>query len=52
MKPLPKAELLDLHSILRRAAEEAERNGRIEHARKLAQELASIETEIKRAPAP
>lgn len=44
---LSRAELLDLHSVLRRAAEEAERNNRTEHARRLAEELANIEFELR-----
>jgi hypothetical protein len=47
--PLPKSELHELHSVLRRAAERAERNKEFEHARKLAEELANIEFEIARA---
>lgn len=46
--PMTKPELQDLHSILRRACEEAERNNRTEHAAKLAEELAAIEFAIKR----
>jgi hypothetical protein len=44
--PLPRAELLDLHSVLRRAAERAEANKRTEDAAKLAAELANIELEL------
>lgn len=51
MKQSPKLstyELYELHSILRRAAERAERNKRFEDARKLAEELANLEFEIMR----
>lgn len=48
-KPLSKPELQDLHSVLRRAAERAERNRDFEHARKLAQELVNLEFDIARA---
>lgn len=45
---LSKPELMDLHSILRRACETAERNKRTDDAAKLAQELAAIDAAIKR----
>jgi hypothetical protein len=45
-QPLPRADLLDLKSILLRAAQEAERSNRTEHARRLAEELANIEIEL------
>lgn len=44
--PLSRAELLDLHSVLRRAAERAERNRDFETARKLAEELAKLDDEL------
>ena len=46
-KPLSKAELEDLHSVLRRAAERAERNNMIRHAEKLAKELADLAEELR-----
>lgn len=45
-QPLPRADLLDLKSILLRCAMDAERNNRIEHARKLAEEIARVEDEL------
>lgn len=45
---LSKAELQDLHSVLRRAAEHAERDKRTADAAKLAEELAVIEYEMAR----
>ncbi len=47
-KPLSKAELEDLHSVLRRAAERAERNGMIRHAERLAKEVAELAEELAR----
>jgi len=48
-KPLSRAELEALHSVLRRAAERAERNNMIRHAEKLAKEVAEIAEELARA---
>lgn len=45
-QPLPRADLLDLKSILLRAAMDAERNNRIEHARMLAEQIAAIDDEL------
>jgi len=45
-KPLTKSELDDLHSVLRRAAERAERNKQFEHAEKLAREVAALAEEL------
>lgn len=45
-KPLTRAELEDLHSVLRRAAERAERNRQFDHADKLAAEVARIAAEL------
>jgi len=47
-KPLSKAELEQLHSVLRRAVERAERNNMIRHAEKLAREVAEIAEELAR----
>lgn len=44
---LSKRELEDLHAILRRAAERAERNRRTADAEKLALEVARIDMELK-----
>lgn len=44
--PLSRAELLDLHSVLRRAAERAERQKRFEDARLLAEEVAKLDLEL------
>lgn len=49
-KPLTKAELEGLHSVLRRAAERAERNNEHAHAEKLAQEVAALAEELARMP--
>lgn len=48
-KPLPRAELEHLHSVLRRAAERAERNNRTRDAEKLAREVLEISLELERA---
>lgn len=45
-QPLSRAELQDLHSVLRRAAERAERNKAFEHAAKLAEEIARLDDEL------
>lgn len=45
-KPLTKSELEGLHSVLRRAAERAERNRDLELAARLAAELANITQEL------
>ena len=50
-KPLTKSELEDLHSVLRRAAERAERNNQIRHAQRLSEELAALAEELARTPA-
>jgi hypothetical protein len=47
-QPLSRLELEDLHSVLRRAAERAERNNMIRHAEKLAREVAAIADELAR----
>jgi hypothetical protein len=47
MKPLTASELEALHSVLRRAAERAERNRDTRLAMKLAVELAVIEYEMR-----
>lgn len=47
VKELTRAQLEDLHSVLRRAAERAERNGMIRHAEKLAKEVAAIAEELR-----
>ena len=44
--PLSRADLLDLHSVLRRAAERAEAAKRTDDAARLAAELAQIENEL------
>jgi hypothetical protein len=49
-RPLTKSELEDLHSVLRRAAERAERNNERAHAEKLAQEVAALAEELARMP--
>lgn len=46
-KELTRSELEDFHSVLRRAAERAERNNLIEHAEKLAREVAAIAEELR-----
>jgi hypothetical protein len=46
LPPLPRADLLDLKSILLRAAMNAERNNRIDHAEKLAREIAALDAEL------
>ena len=48
-KPLSKDQLEALHSVLRRAAERAERNNMIRHAEKLAKEVAELAEELARA---
>ena len=48
-KSLSRAELEHLHSVLRRAAERAERNNMIRHAEKLAKEVAEIAEELRTA---
>lgn len=45
-QPLPRADLMDLHSVLRRAAERAERNRDTELAEKLAREIAALDYEL------
>jgi hypothetical protein len=45
--PLSRADVLDLKSILLRAALEAERNNQIDHAEKLAREIAALDAELK-----
>jgi hypothetical protein len=45
---LKRAELLDLHSVLRRALERAERQQATEHAEKLAREIAALNIELAR----
>lgn len=45
-QPLSRTDLQDLHSVLRRAAERAERNRDFESARKLAVELAKLDEEL------
>lgn len=47
-KPLTRSELEALHSVLRRAAERAERNKDTEHAEKLAREIADLSNELAR----
>ena len=47
-KPLSRAELEDLHSVLRRACERAERNNMIRHAERLAQAVAELAEELAR----
>lgn len=49
-KQLSRAELEDLHSVLRRAAERAERNREIRLAAKLTQEVAEIAAQIAEFP--
>lgn len=46
-QPLPRDDLLDLHSVLRRAAERAEREKRTGDAAKLAEEIANLEFELR-----
>lgn len=45
-QPLPRADLLDLKSILLRAAMEAERGKRTEDAAKMAAEIAQIDLQL------
>ncbi len=47
-KPLSKAELEALHSVLRRACERAERNKAFREADRLAQEVAELAAELAR----
>lgn len=49
-KPLTKTELEGLHSVLRRAAERAERANETAHAEKLAREVADLAEELARMP--
>jgi hypothetical protein len=46
-KELSRRELEDLHSVLRRAAERAERNKDIRHAEQLAREIAALNDELQ-----
>jgi hypothetical protein len=46
---LSRRELEDLHAVLRRAAERAERNKEFEHAEKLSREVAELTVELARA---
>lgn len=45
--PLSRAEVLDLKSILERAIQTAERNNRIDHAERLAREIAELDYELQ-----
>lgn len=45
-KPLTHSELQDLHSVLRRAAERAERAKQFDHAKKLLDELEQVAAEL------
>lgn len=45
-KPLTTAELQELHSVLRRAAERAERNNRLRDAAQLARAVKEIDVEL------
>lgn len=47
-KPLSRSELEDLHSVMRRAAERAERNRSFKEADRLAQEVAALADELAR----
>lgn len=44
---LKRAELIDLHSVLRRALERAQRQQATEHAEKLAREIAALDLELR-----
>lgn len=46
-QPIPRADLLDLKSVLLRAAMEAERSKRTDDAARLAREIASIDFELQ-----
>ena len=46
-QPLCRADVLDLKSIMLRAALEAERNNRVDHAKKLAEEIAALDVELR-----
>ena len=46
-KPLTRDELQDLHSVLRRAAERAERRKAFDEADRLAKEVAEIAEELR-----
>lgn len=48
-KPLTRAQLEDLHSVLRRAAERAERNNEAKLAERLASEVLAIAIELELA---
>lgn len=49
-KDLSRRELEELHSVLRRAAERAERNKDTWHAEKLAREIAELDRELQGVP--
>lgn len=46
-QPLKRGELLDLHSVLRRALERAEKAKRTDDAEKLAREIAALDYELR-----